>query len=162
MFSRYGFEFAYRIPKLDVKKVDGYFLPEQVNRFFDTVSIQKGLGKLLLDIPTASIQILFGLILLSFYSSVFILFGISLLIILILIIALTSNRGLATSLTESEYKYGMAGWLEEMARSFKTFKFNNLSNLHLKKSDQLVENYLDARTKHFNILLGAILVAYHF
>ena len=63
LFSRYGLEFAYRIPKLDVKKADGYFLPEQINRFFDTISIQKGLGKLLLDIPTASIQILFGLIL---------------------------------------------------------------------------------------------------
>ncbi len=111
LFARYGFEFAYRIPKLDVKKVDGYFLPEQVNRFFDTVSIQKGLGKLLLDIPTASIQILFGLILLSLYSSVFILFGILLLLILILIIALTSNSGLSTSLVESDYKYGMAsGW----------------------------------------------------
>ncbi len=153
LFSRYGMEFAYRIPKLDAKKADGYFLPEQVNRFFETVSIQKGLGKLLLDIPTASIQILFGLILLSLYSSVFILFGIFLLIILTLIIVLTSNRGLSTSLTESEYKYGMAGWLEEMARSYKTFKFNNLSNLHLKKSDQIVENYLDARTKHFKVLL---------
>lgn len=153
LFARYGFEFAYRIPKLDVKKVDGYFLPEQVNRFFDTMSIQKGLGKLLLDIPTASIQIIFGLILLSLYSTVFIFFGISLLIILILIISLTSDRGLATSLTESDYKYGLAGWLEEMARSFKTFKFNNLSNLHLKKSDQLVDNYLTARTKHFKVLL---------
>ena len=47
----------------------------------------------------------------------------------------------------------MAGWLEEMARSYSTFKFNNLSNLHLKKSDQFVENYLDARTRHFKVLL---------
>jgi len=153
LFSRYGLEFAYRIPRFDVKKVDDYYLPEQVNRFFDSVSIQKGLGKLLLDIPTASIQILFGLILLSFYSSVFILFGILLLIILVLIISLTSKRGLATSLKESDYKYSVAGWLEEMARSFKTFKFNNLTNLHLKKSDKLMEGYLGARTSHFKILL---------
>lgn len=153
LFSRYGLEFAYRIPRLDVKHIDSYFLPEQVNRFFDTVSIQKGLGKLLLDIPTASIQIVFGLLLLSLYSSVFILFGILLLIILVLIISLTSKRGLSTSLTESDYKYGVAGWLEEMARAFKTFKFNNLSNLHLKKSDNLVEHYLEARTKHFKVLL---------
>lgn len=153
LFARYGFEFAFRIPRWNIKKVDDYYLPEQVNRFFDTVSIQKGLGKLLLDIPTASIQILFGLILLSFYSSVFIVFGIVLLIILILIISLTSNKGLSTSLTESDYKYNLAGWLEEMGRAFKTFKINNLNNLHLKKSDAIVDNYLVARTKHFNVLL---------
>lgn len=153
LFARYGFEFAFRIPKWNVKKIDSYYLPEQVNRFFDIISIQKGLGKLLLDIPTASIQILFGLILLSLYSSVFILFGILLLIILVLIITSTSKRGLSTSLTESDHKYSMAGWLEEMGRAFKTFKLNNVNNLHLKKSDAIVDDYLVARTKHFDVLL---------
>jgi len=153
VFSRYGLEFAFRIPKMDMKSVDKYHMPEQVNRFFDTVTIQKGLGKLLLDIPTASIQILFGIILLSFYSQVFIVFGVLLLLILFLIIRFTSHNGLSTSLLESDYKYKMAGWLEEMARAFKTFKFSNLNNLHLKRSDDYIEKYLDARTQHFNVLL---------
>ncbi|MFZ4058290.1 MAG: ABC transporter ATP-binding protein, partial [Ferruginibacter sp.] len=67
IFVRYSFEFADRIPKLNLHEVDSYYLPELVNRFFDTISLQKGISKLLLDIPAASIQILFGLILLSFY-----------------------------------------------------------------------------------------------
>jgi ABC-type bacteriocin/lantibiotic exporter with double-glycine peptidase domain len=153
IFSRYALEFAYRIPKLDVKAVDDYYLPELVNRFFDTVGVQKGLGKLLIDIPMASIQIVFGIILLSFYSSVFIVFGITLFIILSLIIYFTSKRGIETNNEESNYKYAVAGWLEEMARAFKTFKFSVDANMHLKESDRLVSNYLDARTNHFKVLL---------
>lgn len=153
IFTRYALEFAYRIPKLDMKSVDDYYLPELVNRFFDTVSVQKGLGKLLIDIPIASIQIIFGIILLSLYSQVFILFGIVLLIILFLIIYFTSRKGIETSLEESTDKYFLAGWLEEMARAFRTFKFSIDANIHLKQSDQLVSKYLDSRTNHFKVLL---------
>lgn len=35
VFSRFGLEFAYRIPRFDMKSVDHYYLPEQINRFFD-------------------------------------------------------------------------------------------------------------------------------
>ena len=153
IFSRYALEFAYRIPKLDMKSVDQYYLPELVNRFFDTVSVQKSLGKLLIDIPTASIQVLFGIILLSLYSSVFIVFGIVLLIVLFLIIYFTSRRGIETNLEESNYKYEVGGWLEEMARAFRTFKFSTDANLHLKENDKLISKYLTARTSHFKVLL---------
>ncbi len=77
MFVRYAFEYANRIPRLDMKSVDHYYLPELVNRFFDTVSLQKGISKLMLDIPTATIQIIFGMILLSFYHPIFIVFRFS-------------------------------------------------------------------------------------
>jgi len=67
IFVRNAFAFANHIPRIDLKKADAFYLPELVNRFFDTVSLQKSFSKLLLDLPTATIQILFGLILLSFY-----------------------------------------------------------------------------------------------
>lgn len=75
IFVKYAYAFADRIPKLDLKEIDSYYLPELVNRFFDTVSLQKGISKLLLDLPMAMIQILFGLILLPFYHPFFIFFG---------------------------------------------------------------------------------------
>lgn len=34
IFVRYSFELADRIPKLDLQALDGYYLPELVNRFF--------------------------------------------------------------------------------------------------------------------------------
>ena len=122
LFVRYSFSFARHIPSLDLKKNDAVYFPELVNRFFDVPLLQKSLSKLLLDIPTAVIQILFGLLLLSFYHPAFILFGIILVTLLFLILRYTGGKGLATSLEKSKYKYKVAAWLEEMARVIKSTK----------------------------------------
>ncbi len=153
IFVSFAYAFADRIPKLDLKNIDAIYLPELVNRFFDTVSLQKSIYKLLLDLPIAMIQILFGLILLSFYHPFFILFGVLLLFLLWLILYTTGSKGLQSSLTESTYKYGLAAWLEEMARLAKTFKFSLGAGLHLKKADQKTIGYVKARTTHFMVLL---------
>lgn len=152
IFTRFSFEFSYRIPKLNVKSIDQYHLPELVNRFFDIPTLQKSMAKLLLDIPTAVIQLCFGLILLAFYNSVFIVFGIILLVVLYLILYVSSPKGFEASLQESNYKYDIGGWVQEIARGIKTFKFFNSFNLHLEKTNHLLEGYLHARNRHFQIL----------
>jgi ABC-type bacteriocin/lantibiotic exporter with double-glycine peptidase domain len=43
IFVRYSLEFANRLPRLDIEKMSNYYLPELVNRFFDTASLQKGM-----------------------------------------------------------------------------------------------------------------------
>jgi ABC-type bacteriocin/lantibiotic exporter with double-glycine peptidase domain len=153
IFTRLTFAYAYRIPRINLLSVDSYYLPELVNRFFDTASLQKGLSKLLLDVPAASIQILFGLVLLSFYHPVFIIFGVILLAIICVIFYFSSHRGFTTSMEESDYKYQVGHWLEEISRAIKTFKFSQRHQLHMKKTDQLTVGYLDARSAHFNILV---------
>jgi len=152
IFVRYSLNLADRIPKIDLKAADDYYLPELMNRFFEVPTLQKSLAKLLLDIPTATIQILFGLILLSFYHPAFILFGSMLVLVLWLILYYSGNRGLSTSLEESMYKYKVASWLEEMARLVKTFKFSKGSSLNLEKADEFTTSYLIARNQHFSIL----------
>jgi ABC-type bacteriocin/lantibiotic exporter with double-glycine peptidase domain len=152
IFTRFSFEFSYRIPKLNVISIDQYHLPELVNRFFDIPTLQKSLAKLLLDIPTAVIQLCFGLILLAFYNSVFIVFGIILLVVLYLILYVSSPKGFEASLEESNYKYDLGGWVQEIARGIKTFKFFNSFNLHLEKTNHLLEGYLHSRNRHFQIL----------
>lgn len=153
LFVRYSFEYANRIPKLDLQSVDSYYLPELVNRFFDTISLQKSISKLLLEIPTATIQILFGTILLSFYHPVFIAFSAVLITLVSVILYYSSPRGMATSIEESNYKYKVAGWLEELARVVRSFKFSKGTMLNLRKTDELVGGYLNARTAHFKVLL---------
>ena len=152
IFTRFSFEFSYRIPKLNVISIDQYHLPELVNRFFDIPTLQKSMAKLLLDIPTAVIQLCFGLILLAFYNSVFIVFGIILLFILYLILYISSPKGFEASLQESNFKYDIGGWIQEIARGIKTFKFFNSYNLHIEKTNHLLEGYLHARNRHFLIL----------
>ncbi|MCF0071033.1 ATP-binding cassette domain-containing protein [Dyadobacter sp. CY261] len=153
IFTRYAFEFADKIPRFDLMKTDGFYLPEKVNRFFDVLNIQKGLSKLLLDVPVASIQIIFGLFLLAVYHPFFIVFGLTLLFVLTLIFRLTGTDGLKTSLQESVNKYKTVGWLEEMARVINPFKLGYAAHLNLTRTDTHVSKYLQSRTDHFSVLL---------
>ena len=152
IFTRYSLEFSHKIPQISPQEMDDYYLPEVVNRFFDIPALAKSIEKIMLDIPTSVIQILFGLIILSFYHPVFIAFGAFVLVALITIIRITSPRGFETNLTASNYKYETAGWLEEMARGIKTFKYSKGASLHMKKTDKLIGEYLESRTAHFKIL----------
>jgi ABC-type bacteriocin/lantibiotic exporter with double-glycine peptidase domain len=154
IFVQYSFEFAQRIPRLDMLSVDGYYMPELLNRFFDTISLQKGLSKILLDIPIATIQIIFGILLLSFYNASFIIFGLLLIVVLVLIIRFTSRQGFESSMRESDQKYQVASWLQEMGRTMKSMKFARENNLHLHKADQHISSYIDWRTRHFKVLLS--------
>jgi ABC-type bacteriocin/lantibiotic exporter with double-glycine peptidase domain len=153
IFVRYSFEFADRLPKMNIEKLDAYYLPELVNRFFDTISLQKAVEKLLLDVPAAIIQIFFGLILLSFYHPVFIAFGAVLALIGYLIMRFTLPAGFQASIEASDQKYATAAWLEEMARVIKSFKYSRGTELNIKKTDGIVSNYLHARTTYFKVLL---------
>ncbi len=153
IFTRSAFDFAYRIPKIKWEAIHGEYAPELVNRFFDTLTLQKGLPKILMDFSTSVLQIFFGLLLLSFYHPFFIFFGLLLIAVVLIIIRLTGPQGLRTSLKESKYKFEVAYWLEELARTMGTFKLAGASDLPLQKTDALVNGYLDARKAHFRVLV---------
>jgi ABC-type bacteriocin/lantibiotic exporter with double-glycine peptidase domain len=154
IFTRAAFEFAYRIPRIQMISVRNFFAPELINRFFDTLSVQKGLPKILIDFAGSSIQILIGLILLSFYHPFFILFGVLAVVLVFFIVRILAPIGVRTALQESRYKYEVAHWLEELARTMETFKLAGTSDLPLKRADETTLNYLNARQQHFRSLLG--------
>ncbi len=152
IFSRASFEFAYRIPKMKTNALDNYYAPELANRFFDTLTLQKGLPKILMDFSLSIFQILVGLILLSLYHSFFIIYGIVLIVLIYVIIAITGPRGMHTSMKESTYKYKMAFWIEEIARTKLSFKLTDTANYRLDQCNRHAEKYLDSRESHFKIL----------
>lgn len=153
IFTKAAFEFAYRIPRIRLEALQKNYAPELINRFFDVMTIQKGLPKLLIDLSSASIQILFGLLLISLYHPFFVFFGLILLSTLGLIFYLTGPRGLNSSIQESKYKYKVAQWLEELARAIQSFKLAGSTELPLRKTDYNVNSYLKNRKIHFNVLL---------
>jgi ABC-type bacteriocin/lantibiotic exporter with double-glycine peptidase domain len=154
IFTRAAFEFAYRIPKIKLEAMYKHYAPELMNRFFDVISIQKGLSKILIDFSTASIQTFFGLILLSLYHPFFIVFSLILIILIYSIFKLTTKRGLETSLKESKSKYDVAHWLEELARTSVSFKLAGVTDLPLERTDESVKSYISARESHFKILVS--------
>lgn len=153
IFTRSALEFATRIPKIQLRELLLRYAPEWTNRFFDTLTIQKGISKLLIDFTAATLQILFGLILLSFYHPFFIIFGFALLLLLAFIFRMTASRGFVTSLDESKYKYKVANWLEEIARNRLTFKHLGGNGILLKRTDAYLEGYLKSRDAHFKVLV---------
>lgn len=153
IFTRSAFDIAYRFPRIKFEAVHTEFAPELANRFFDTLTLQKGLPKILMDFSTGILQIFFGLLLLSFYHPLFIAFGLILLFIVALIFRFTGPRGMRSSLTESKYKYKVAYWLEELARTMGTFKLAGRSELPMQRTDELVTGYLGARKEHFRVLI---------
>ncbi len=152
IFSKSAFEFAFRIPRLKTETIDKYYIPEMVMRFFETVTIQKGLSKILIDFSSASLQVLFGLILLSIYHPSFIIYSGLFIGIVVLLIKLTGNKGLQSALKESNYKYEVTNWLVDIARNMESYKMAGNTNLPMDRTDELLSKYLDARKTHFKIL----------
>ncbi|WP_396215966.1 peptidase domain-containing ABC transporter [Gemmatimonas sp.] len=153
VFARMALEFAFRVPRMKYSASMEQNLPEQMNRLFEAVAIQKGVQKLLIDVPTAVLTVMFGLILLTVYSPWFSLFAVVVLFILYLIIKWTGPEGLATSIVESKYKYKAVHWLEEIARAVHAFKYAGDSTLPVERMDDVITGYLKYRKKHFAVLV---------
>lgn len=152
IFVRSSFEFGARLPKIKTEALYNTYPPELANRFFDTLTIQKGTSKLLIDFSAALLQIAFGIILLSLYHPYFIVFGLLLFLLLYFIFKFSYNSGLETSLKESKFKYRVAGWLQEMARNSFSFKNDLNYNFGLQKNNTIVSDYLNYREKHFKVI----------
>ena len=162
IFARIALEFSIRVQRVSVERAWREDLPERMNRFFEVLTIQKSLGKLLTGTTTALLQVIFGLLLLTFYHPYFTLFGLGLALTLALILRLTGPRGLETSLMESAYKYRTVHWLEEVARAVHAFKAGGRATLALERMDGHVSGYLRYRQRHFRVLVVQAMAAIGF
>ncbi|SNR72150.1 ABC transporter transmembrane region [Hymenobacter mucosus] len=153
LFAKAAIEFAYRLPRIEPKALEGQNPPELVNRFFDILTVQKGLTKLLIDLMFAGIQILFGVIVLSFYHPIFIGFGLFTLLMLGFIYVINYRRALRTSIEESAHKYETVDWLEQVASELPKFRDSpDEQHRALERTDELTADYLRARNGHFRVL----------
>lgn len=153
VFTKAALEFAFRIPRIRMESILNNYAPELVNRFFDVITLQKGLPKLLIDITASGIQILFGLILLSLYHPLFVFFSVFLILVLLLIFWFTAPGALRSSINESKYKYKVVQWLEELARAINSFKLAGNTDLPIRRADDTINNYLKYRKAHFTALV---------
>ncbi len=153
VFARMALEFAFRVPRMRYSASLETNLPEQMNRLFEAIAIQKGVQKILLEVPTALLTILFSLVLLTLYSPWFSVFAIVVTALLYVVIRWTGPEGLETSIVESKYKYKAVHWLEELARAFHAFKYAGDSMLPVERMDDVVTGYLKYRRKHFAVIV---------
>lgn len=151
-FARIALRLAYRVPRIRHSALDKDFLPERINRFFDTITIQSGWFNLLLDAPAAAIQVVVGLILLAFYSPWLLLFDGVIIGFFLLEVFVFGYGGYQTRSNETTQRYAIAEWLEEIARCETGIKTNGIPTYLLEKTDNLLVDYLKRRRKHFDVV----------
>lgn len=159
IFIKISLDMSKRIPQIQQKYFGNIYAPELINRFFDTVTLQKTLNLILLEVPAAVLQIIIGLILMAFYSPILLVFD-SLMLVSIIIIVTLGLKGLTTSIKESSSKYKVAHWLEEVARCQISFKMSSLPGYPTEIMDQRNLDYLNNRKAHFRVLLRQFSAGY--
>ena len=162
LFTRLGLRLTELVPRFDAQAFRASKGPEELNKFFEVVNVQKSWNKLLLDVPTSLVELSVSFAFLTLYgtellSMALILSGLAVAFILVL-----GWGGLTSSNSESKQKYYLAGWLEQLARSQDCWKIFGTAHKALLKSDNLICSYLKYRQSHFQVLLRQIFAYYLF
>jgi len=157
IFARVATDVTWRLLRVRVNAFDRYHGPELVNRFFDTVTVQKSASLLLIDGLSILMQTVIGMILLALYHPWLLAFDVLLIVAMGIIIFVLGRGAVATSMGESKAKYALAGWLEQLAANLVTFKSAGGAAYAVERSHRLLEEYLAYRKKHFRILIRQII-----
>lgn len=153
LFAKSAFEYTYRVTNIKTEALRKFYPPELMNRFFDIITVQKTLPKVLIDVTAAVIQIIFGLLLLSAYHPLFIGFALLTVLLVFIVIRIYGKRLLDANIVKSKYKFRIAYWLQDVARMVSVFKVSGSNNFPLQKMEYLIGNYLKYQKKYYNYLL---------
>jgi len=157
IFARVSTDVTWRLLRVRADAFDRYHGPELVNRFFDTVTVQKSAALLLIDGLSILMQTLIGMLLLAIYHPWLLAFDVLLIGAMLIIIFVLGRGAVATSIGESKAKYALEAWLEQLAAHLVTFKSAGGSEYAMLRSQRLLEDYLTYRAKHFRILVRQII-----
>lgn len=153
LFVRVVEDLAYRIPRVQQAAMDGRNPYEMLNRFFDIVTIQKVVPKILMEGLASVLQTVLGMAVLAFYHPFLLGFDIILLVLFLFAVFVMGRGAVKSAIYESKKKYATAAWLEELAANPTAFHLNGGTGLAMERADKRAVDYLDARRKHFKIVL---------
>ncbi len=153
VFAQIALRLSHHIARVHSLALRGEYAPELVNRFFDVLTVQKALSKLLFDGLTAFVQAAVGLTLLAFSSTQLLWLNIGIIVVVLITMLLLGLGGLRSSLAESKAKYEVADWLEDIARCHVSLKIHGSRPYLEGRADQAVMKYLKARRNHFAVLI---------
>lgn len=160
LFVRVAGNSSYRLLRAQSSFFDNVHGPELVNRFLDAAIVQKSVAVILIDGLTITMQTVVGLLLLAVYHPLLLLFD-AVLFVMIMVILFGLGRGaVRSSIQESEAKYEVLAWLEELARNRGTFRSQAGQQYGWSRTNHLAEHYIEKRTAHFRIefrqMLGSL------
>lgn len=152
IFVKASFDIMQRLPSIRLSALREQYAPELVNRFFDVITIQKSLGKFMLEGINAALVLLVGLIVLAIYHPFFLLYDVMLIGFLPLLVYGLGRGGITTAIEASKRKYETASWLEEIARAQLAVKLTGARSFAFDRLDTIAAAYVHDRRRHFVIL----------
>ncbi len=155
-FARMGYEVGMSLLDAEHKTFEEANQTEMVNRFFETVTIQKTIPKLFGKTFTILLQSFAGLILIACYHPFFLMFSLGIPLAIFLIWKCFTAQAISHSIIESRRKYDLVGWLEDIARNHLIFKSQQGREYAKFKIDLLTGLYLKERKLHFRNLFSQV------
>ena len=154
IFAQMTLRFAEKLSQLKFTNFRDYRGPELVNRFFEVVTVQKTTGMICITVVEIVLQAVFSMIVLAFYHPFLLAYDIILVIMMALVILVPYRGALKTAIKESDHKYDVAAWLDDISESPLTFRLNHNHEYALETTDNKLLGYVRARQQHFRFILG--------
>lgn len=129
------------------------FKPRFANYFVETVFMQRALSVLLVDLINVVVGGAVGMTILVFYHPYFLLYDALLLAGFNVVFFMLSHGGLRTTIEMSHAKYEALHWIQEISYNLLHFKATDSQPLLMRKTDQLVDKYVECRRARFAVLV---------
>jgi len=156
IFVRAAGDLAFRLPRVNTKAFDGVHGPELVNRFLDIVTIKKNTAFFLLDGINLLASSLIGMLLLALYHPMLMGFVAVLVVVIATVTLLLGRKSVTTAIKESQSKYNLVSWFEEIAAYPVLFKGPSGYEMAYQRADMLATEFVHARRSHFRVLFRQI------
>ncbi|MBX3344199.1 MAG: ATP-binding cassette domain-containing protein [Nitrospira sp.] len=149
IFARVAIAMAQQLPHL---RYQG-FEPRFANYFMETMFMQRAVSVLLVDLINVIVGGAVGMTILVFYHPYFLLYNAILLLGFNVVFFLMSHGGPKADLELSHAKYDTLHWFQEIAYNLLHLKSTDSQALLIKKTDHLVDTYVNVRKARFGILI---------
>lgn len=147
-FARVAIGMAKQLPHMQFLG----FKPRYANYFMETVFMQRALSVLLVDLINVIVGGAVGMTILVFYHPYFLLYN-ALLLAGFNVVFLLSHGGLKATINMSHAKYDTLHWMQEISYNLLHFKSTDSQTLLMRKTDELVNKYVETRRTRFGILV---------
>lgn len=155
IFVRVALDIAYRLPRWRQEELDAHHGPEMVNRFFDVMTIQKGVATILSDGVSIVLYSLMGMLILAFYHPFLLGFDIALMLGFAVVFVF-GRGGASSAIRESASKYEVAAWLEEAAKHRAALSLGGGAGYVAVRAERLTREWLDRRRTHWKVVFRQV------
>jgi putative ABC transport system ATP-binding protein len=130
------------------------------NRFFEMVSVQKGVPTLLIGAFALILQALVGFIVTSFYHPVFLAFNVVVILAVVAVFLIWGKGAMKSSIALSHEKYAASEWLESVGASDGFYKSAEHRSYAIARSEAAAASYVKAHARHYGYTLPQTIALY--